>query len=337
MKFLLLLALIGIISIPMASALHSTNIDTDTLTDEEIRAAFDHEFPTLRMCPWPDTYDFDTNGYYDINLALHDGSGFSKIGYTVGNNTYDLLAAYKTNTDMTIYLTQGEWDTHLTVIDASPNLNTESRSMFSPTINITADTVIIRVNLYIYDNQEDTYACAGIEDGNTFSFPFQAAYADPEKITLNMQVGDITTLDDPIIIPEPEPTPIPEPVIPTPDPVIIPDPVIPTPEPEPTPTPVITPDPVISTPEPTPHTNPTLILTGPDSDGNITVTWERIPNPDPYEAYIVTAISPQIAYGNHGIAFSTDTFTLTNMPEALYIVHVTYLDPTYPQNMMPIG
>ena len=331
MKLLLLLALIGIASIPAASALHSTGIDVSDMTREERRAVFDHEHPTLRTCPWPDSFNFG-NGYHDINLALHDDSGFSTIDYTVGGNTYDLLAALNSDNDMTIYLTQGEWDTHLRVVDNSRNLNEEDRDYFSPTINITGDTAVISLNIYLYDNQQDTYACTGIEDGNTFSFPFQAAYAEPtNKITLNMQVGDITTLDDPVIIPEPDPTPIPDPVIPTPDPVIIPDPVIPTPEP----TPIPEPDP-LPTPEPEPATNPRLILTGPDMDGNITVTWERVDTDDMYEAYIITAVSPQIAYGTHGIAFDTDTYTLTNMPEALYLVHVTYLDPNYSKNMMPI-
>ena len=277
MKLLLVLALIGIASIPAASALHSTGIDVSEMTREERRAVFDHEHPTLRTCPWPDSFNFG-NGYHDINLALHDDSGFSTIDYTVGNNTYDLLAALNTDNIMTIYLTPGTYDTHLRVVDDSRNLNEEDRDYFSPSINITADTAVISLNIYLYDNQTDTYDCTGIEDGNTFSFPFQPAYADFEKITLNMQVGDITTLDDPVIIPEPEPTPIPEP-----EPTPIPDPVIPTPDP------VIIPDPVIPTPEPQPATNPRLILTGPDSDGNITVTWERIPNPGPYEAYIITA------------------------------------------------
>ena len=326
MKLLLLLALIGIASIPAASALHGTGVDLSGLTQEERRAVFDHEHPTLRTCPWPDSFDFG-NGYHDINLALHDDSGFSTIDYTVGENTYDLLAALNTDNIMTIYLTPGTYDTHLRVVDNSRNLNEENRDYFSPEINITGDTAVISLNIYLYDNQTDTYNCTGIEDGNTFSFPFQAAYADPEKITLNIQVGDITTLEEPIIIPEP--TPIPDPVIPTPDPVIIPDPVIPIPEPEPIPTPE-------PEPEPEPKTNPLLILTGPDMDGNITVTWERVTNNDMYEAYVITAASPQTGYARHDIAFSTDTHTLSNMPEALYLVHVTYLDPNYPQNMMPI-
>ena len=327
MKFIILLALIGIASVPMASALHSTNIDTDTLTDEEIRTSFDHEFPTLRVCPWPDSFDFDTNGYHDINIAMHDGSGFSTIDYTIDTTTHDLLAVLNSDTrTLDISLTPGTYNTTLTVIDASPNLNTESRSLFSPTINITADTAEIRINIYVYDNQQDTLDCAGIEDGNTFSFPFQPAYAEPEKITLNIQVGDVASLENvqdtpPTTTPTPTPptttpTPTPPTTTPTPTPpTTTPTPTPPTTTPTPTPpTTTPTPTPPTTTPTPTPMVAATVVQ--PDQ---ITVKWTPS---DASSYYLVTAFSP-MDYNVINAVTSSTTHTFTGLEaDTLYMIYV---------------
>lgn len=91
--------------------------------------------------------------------------------------------------------------------------------------------------------------------------------------------SELTTEDEPVVVPEPIPEPEPEPT-PAPEPEPVPEPI---PEPEPTPAPV--PEP-IPEPEPVPTPNPDMVVVEPEPvpdtpspDAPVTVQEEEITDP----------------------------------------------------------